>query len=263
MNDMRTEEEQVEALRQWWKENGTGTVTAILLAMAGGFGWQAWQAHQQTTAEAASDSYQAMIKLMEAPGAETPAEALDLAEQIKQEHAGTTYAQFSALHLAAAAVNRGDLAQAEAQLRWVLAKADKGSDNAAIAQLRLARVLASAGDTEQALSILTGTDAGSYAASYAVARGDILYTRGDLALAREAYNEALLLSAAAGGGVNLPSLQQKIQSLASMTTPSEGLSLAEPITAEELSELADSAGVELAVETDEAAPVENEEVAQP
>jgi len=32
----RTEEEQVEALKRWWKENGTGILVAILLAVAAG-----------------------------------------------------------------------------------------------------------------------------------------------------------------------------------------------------------------------------------
>jgi predicted negative regulator of RcsB-dependent stress response len=218
---MRTEEEQVEALRQWWKDNGTSTLTMLFLAIAAGFGWQAWQAHQVSTLDAASDSYQAMVRLAENGGADSADEVLDIATKIKSEYGSSTYAEFAALRLAAAAVEAGELAEAEAQLRWVLAKAEKGSESATVAQLRLARVLASAGDEEQALAILAQTDAGAYAASYAVARGDILFTRGDLVSAREAYNEAMLLSAAAGSGLNLPSLRQKLQSLASVTAPAQ------------------------------------------
>lgn len=216
MNDMRSEEEQVEALRQWWKENGTGVVTAVLLAIAGGFGWQAWQANQKASQELASDSYQAMMRAIDSGDASERVQVMELAQALKENHASTTYAQYAALQLAALAVQDNNLDGAETQLRWVLAKADKGSDNAIVAQQRLARVVASKGDTEQALSLLTAADAGSYAASYAMARGDILYARGDLAAAREAYNEALLLTAAGGAPVNMPSLQQKLQSLASV-----------------------------------------------
>lgn len=218
MNDMRSEEEQVEALRQWWKENGTSLVTAGLLAIAGTFGWQAWQSNKAASAALASDTYQAMVRSIDAEQESERAQAIDLARALKMDHTSTTYAQFAALHLAAHAVKVGDLETAESELRWVLSKADTGSDNASVAQLRLARVLASAGDEQQALSILSGTDAGRYAASYAVARGDIYLARGESSAAREAYNEAFLLSAAGGAPVNLPSLQQKLQSLAAVAS---------------------------------------------
>jgi predicted negative regulator of RcsB-dependent stress response len=60
------------------------------------------------------------------------------------------------------AVQDGNLAEAEAQLRWVLGKAASGSDTAQVAQLRLARVVAAAGNTDQALDILTKADPGAY-----------------------------------------------------------------------------------------------------
>ena len=42
----RTEEEQVEALKAWWRENGKSTVVAIAMAVMGVFGWQGWQKQQ-------------------------------------------------------------------------------------------------------------------------------------------------------------------------------------------------------------------------
>lgn len=219
MNDMRSEEEQVEALRQWWKENGTGVVTAVLLAIAGGFGWQAWQANQVASVESASNGYQAMMRAVDSGDETQRSQAVELAEMLKADHSSTVYAQYAAMHLAALAVADNSLDEAEAQLRWVLAKADKGSDNAIVAQSRLARVVASQGDSEQAFSLLSSADAGNYAASYAIARGDILYQQGDLRLARDAYNEALLLAAAGGSRINAPSLQQKLQSLAELSDP--------------------------------------------
>ena len=47
MEPYNTEEEQVEALRRWWDENGRSTIAAIVIALAAGFGWQAWQKHDQ------------------------------------------------------------------------------------------------------------------------------------------------------------------------------------------------------------------------
>lgn len=216
MEQYRTEEEQVEALRRWWDENGRSMVAAVVIALAAGFGWQAWKGYDQEQKEAASDAYQAMIKAasVATPTAEQRAQLIELAEVVKTDHADTTYAHFAALHLARLAVQEGNLAEAEAQLRWVLGTADKGSDTALVAQLRLARVLAAAGDAEQALGLLDQSDAGDYLATYAMARGDVLLMQGRRDEARTAYETASLHITAGGGGqANASILQQKLQSL--------------------------------------------------
>lgn len=215
MEQYRTEEEQVEALRRWWQENGRSTMAAIILALAAGFGWQSWKGYSQGQQENASDSYQAMLTALSAPGQSAREQQLGIerAEQLKADYSGSTYAQFAALHLARLAVENGDLAEAQAQLRWVLGRADKGSDTAQVAQLRLARVLAADGDTEQALAILAQGGEGPYQGSYAVARGDILLTLGRGEEAREAFTQALMLASASQGQVNLQTVRQKLQSL--------------------------------------------------
>jgi predicted negative regulator of RcsB-dependent stress response len=210
----RTEEEQVEALGRWWKENGRSMVAAVVVALGGVFGWQAWQANELRQQEQASDLYQALLQVIGTQDA-TPGSQLATApaEQLKSEFGSTTYAQFAALQLAALAVNEGKLADAEAQLRWVLGKAEKGSDIAQIAQLRLARVLAASGQNDQALAILAEAEPGAYGASYAAAKGDILLAAGRKDEARDAYSLAVASAAGGGEGLNLSALQQKLQSL--------------------------------------------------
>ena len=210
MEQYRTEEEQVEALKKWWEENGRSTIVAIIVALGLGFGWQGWQKHQQNELEGASNSYQAMLQALSTEDADG---AAALAAGIKQEYSRSTYAQFAALHLARLAVVKGDLARAEAELRWVLGHADKGSDTMQLAQLRLARVLASSGDTAQAMAILDSANPGAYAAAYQVARGDILLLEARDAEAREAYSSAMMLASRGQGQVNMAMLQQKLQSL--------------------------------------------------
>jgi predicted negative regulator of RcsB-dependent stress response len=215
VDQYRTEDEQVEALKRWWRDNGQSTVAAIIIALSAGFGWQTWKGHQQRQQEEASDAYQAMMRA----AAETSATAdqtqqvISLAEGIKESYGDSTYAQFAALHLARMAVERDDLAEAEAQLRWVLGEADKGSDTAWVAQLRLARVLAASGEADQALAVLGQGAEGPYQASFALARGDILLQMGRGEDARGAYNEARLLAARYPGQVNMVTLEQKLQSL--------------------------------------------------
>lgn len=216
MEQYRSEDEQVEALRRWWDENGRSTLAAIIIALAVGFGWQAWQRHAQGQREAASEIYQAMLQNLGGTqvGATQLSTGVKLGEQLKADYRGSTYAQFAALHLARLAVEKGDLTDAEAQLRWVLGKASSGGDTAHITQLRLARVLAARGEPERALDILEQSDAGVYQASYAMARGDVLLQQGRADEARNAYTQALLL--ASNGRqeeVNMPALQAKLQHL--------------------------------------------------
>ncbi|TDG14895.1 tetratricopeptide repeat protein [Seongchinamella unica] len=210
MEQYRTEEEQVEALKKWWEENGRSTIVAVIVALGLGFGWQGWQKYQQNESEGASSRYQAMLQSL---AGEDNDGAADLAETIKQEYSRSTYAQFAALHLARLAVNEGDLARAEAELRWVLGRADKGSDTMQLAQLRLARVLAATGDTAQALNILASADPGAYASAYQVARGDILLMEARNEEAREAYSSAMMLASRGQGQLNMAMLRQKLQSL--------------------------------------------------
>jgi len=215
VDQYRTEEEQVEALRRWWDENGKSTIAAIIIALSVGFGWQTWKASDQSQRESASDIYQAMLQAVSSGDVSPEQELIGIgfAEQLKADYSGSTYAQFAALHLARIAVNNKDLSEAEAQLRWVLGQADRGSDIALVAQMRLARVVASLGDTDQALAILEEAGEGPYQASYAVARGDILLDLGRDDEARVAYNQARMLAASSQGQINMPALEQKLQSL--------------------------------------------------
>ncbi|MDA8752744.1 tetratricopeptide repeat protein [Halieaceae bacterium] len=236
MESYRTEEEQLEALKRWWDENGRSTLAAIVLALIAGFGWQAYKDFDQRQRETASDLYQVMLDAMsvqEGRDADA-ANARQIASQLKTEYGGSTYAQFAALHLARMAVVDGDLPGAEAELRWVLTKADSGSDIAAVAGLRLARVLAASGDTEQALVILAGGEGGTYAASYALARGDVLLGLGQNDQARAAYSEARALAASKGTQAQLLTLEQKLESL-SPIPPGEAVSsiISSPPTGDE------------------------------
>jgi predicted negative regulator of RcsB-dependent stress response len=211
----RTEEEQVEALRNWWKENGRSTIVGIVLALGLGFGWQAWQQSREQAAENASLLYQQMLEQLGAqlsPGeaANDSDKAKEIAEQIKEAYRGSVYAQFAALHLARLAVNEGRLEAAEQELRWVLSMASSGDDVHQLAQLRLARVVAAQGDPEGALAMLEGART-ELVASYALTRGDILMAQGREDDARIAYETAV--AALEAESPVPPGLQEKLQYL--------------------------------------------------
>jgi predicted negative regulator of RcsB-dependent stress response len=208
----RTEEEQVEALRKWWDENGRSTLLAIVLAVSAGFGWKWWQEQQQVRAEAASLHYEELLQAVQLAGNdEQDATIRHLAEGLKDDYASSTYASFAALHLARLAVMEDDLVTAEKELRWVLI-AKPTEEVRMLAELRLARVVAARGDLQAALEILLSAEAGAYEPAYAEARGDIYLQQGEPDKAVESYEAALALAAASGSGAG-GSLQLKLQAL--------------------------------------------------
>lgn len=210
MESYRTEEEQVEAIKRWWEENGRNLIIAVAVALSLGFGWQAWQSNREEQSRAASSIYQRMLEALGSEGDTDPANARSLAGQLKSDFGSSPYARFAVLHLARLAVEDGDLSRAETELRWVVSKADKSSDIYQVAQLRLARVTAAQGNVEQALAILEdGTDT-AYAGAYALARGDILMAADRQEEARDAYAVAQL---SVEGDQLPPVLSQKLEHL--------------------------------------------------
>ena len=43
MAELRSEEEQLDAIKRWWKSNGTSLIIGVVVAAAGVFAWKAWQ----------------------------------------------------------------------------------------------------------------------------------------------------------------------------------------------------------------------------
>lgn len=207
MDVLRTEEEQLQALREWWKENGVSAVLGIVAGLAAVFGWRAWQAHGIAEAEAASTQYQQLVA--EVRGSESD-KAGKAAAEILQNHPDTAYAVFAALIQAKLAVDASDLDAAASHLRSALGKnADPVLEKEI--QLRLARVLASQAKYDEALALLDAGAAGAFAMAYDELRGDIEASRGNRDAARTAYERALTQTHSAGADSGV--LEAKLNAL--------------------------------------------------
>ncbi len=212
----QSDDEQVEALKKWWNENGKSTLVTIVIAIAGVFGYQGWQKQQQAEVDAASAIYQ---NLLSATGGqngtattEQIATANHLADTLKADFPGSTYARFAALYKAKLAVNDKDLAGAEEELRWVLASGPS-AEITVQSKLRLARVLSAQGKYDDALKELQG-DSGAFASAYEEVKGDIYLAQGNKADAALAYQKALELEQQGTNPASNPLLALKIQQLA-------------------------------------------------
>ncbi|MDB9804946.1 tetratricopeptide repeat protein [Porticoccaceae bacterium] len=214
MADHITEEEQIEALKRWWDENGKQVVLAIVLTVGGYFGWQAWTDHVEEKTAAASLVYQEMLDHIsdttagDVVGADKQVEISQLAETLKQDYSNTQYAFYAALIKAKLAVESTDLSAAAVELQWAMDNAGETiSEN--IARLRLARVEAAAGNLDKALQLVQGVDAGELKSAFDETKGDFYQLQGNTAAAYTAY-EAAMMGIDAGNSSASQLLQLKI-----------------------------------------------------
>ncbi len=184
-----SDDEQVEALKKWWAENGRSLVVGLVLGISGIFGWQYWQGYTAQRAEVASLEYELMIVALKENKAR---EVESRAEQLVLNFSSTPYAALAGLAVARSKVDAGDMVGAQPHLQWVI---DNASDAAvkALAAYRLARVTLSAGDAAGAKVMIPEDKPVGFAAHYAELEGDIAFSLGNTDSARKAYAVALEL----------------------------------------------------------------------
>lgn len=199
MAELRTEEEQLEAFKRWWKENGTSLIIGVVIAIVAVVGWKAWQSYQANQAEAASMRYQQLLSLATQPTLEGDAlaEAQQLVDEIASEHGDTLYADLTMLIEARLMVADDDHAAAIGALETLIETTQRDYLQG-LARLRLARLQLAEGDAEAALASLDAGVPDALGAQRADARGDILIALGREDEAREAYRTALSLSQETG-----------------------------------------------------------------
>jgi predicted negative regulator of RcsB-dependent stress response len=202
--DHLQEEEQIDAIKQWWQENKVSVIGAIVLTLGGSFGWSQYLDYTSATAIAAADTYDEI--LLERASGESADQLAMLADTIRDENGSIAFAEFAALQVAAAAAEEGNFEQAQIELEKVMAGVEVDSTLGQLAQLRLAKVKAALGQEEAAIAILElGSD--SFPVSYAQVLGDIHLAAGREAAALEAYQTAKAASLMLGGQSGLIDLK--------------------------------------------------------
>ncbi|HLS85808.1 MAG TPA: tetratricopeptide repeat protein, partial [Burkholderiales bacterium] len=114
------EQEQLAALKAWWKENGTLVVAVVLAASVAFAGWTGWNRYKSGQAAEASVLYEALTKAVQAGDDKAVREA---GGTLVESYSGTHYAALGALLAARHYFDQGDLKNARAQLQWVIEEA--------------------------------------------------------------------------------------------------------------------------------------------
>lgn len=209
MDEYLSEQEQVDRIRQWWKQNGAWIIVGIgggILALAG---WNWWQNYQLQRAEQASAIYSVVAEA----AMEGRIDEVRLGmEQLEAGHGSSPYLHHGRLALAGALVRSGDFDGAIRLLEQVMG-GTRDPQLQRVARLRLARVLLSAGEAERALNLVRGVEAGAFAAPFLELQGDALSARGDKSGASEAYRQALTAAGPLGGIIDEEFVRLKLEAL--------------------------------------------------
>lgn len=214
MEPYQSEDEQLEALKRWWKENGQSTVIGVVAAIVIVFGWRGWQDHQQGQSEAASQLYTSLLEAdrLATENDKQRATASHLAEQLKAEFPNSGYAVMAAMHSARYAVMNEQWSEAEQQLQWVLDEA-KAEDLKMVASYRLAKIRYQQGELDSALELTQGLSGKGLAPAALELQGDIYQSMNRKEQALAAYREAQSKLEMMDKPVSNPLLDMKIVDL--------------------------------------------------
>lgn len=180
----KTEEQQFEEAKNWFKENSTPILLAIFVFATVSFGWNFWKSHQAESAIQASTSYQATMEAYE----QDPVKNQPLVAKFLEEAKGTNYAIFMQLEDAKNAVAKGDFAAAKSQLQAALNEV-KDPSLQAIIRFRLAAVDFQLKEFDSALANLEQIKDQAWDARKQLFVADLLSAKGDKEAAKSAYEQ--------------------------------------------------------------------------
>ena len=180
------EQEQLAALRAWWKQyNGlvtTGIVVVLLILTV----WQGWNWHQRSQAAQAAGIYEQLQKAVRTNDIKA---SRDAAGTLLEQYSGTIYAPLAAMLSAKIHYQSGDLKTARAQLQWAVDRSPS-AEFQSIARLRLASVLVDDSAFSEAVKMLEAKPAVEFEGLFALMRRDIFLVQKKIQEAKAAYKTA-------------------------------------------------------------------------
>jgi predicted negative regulator of RcsB-dependent stress response len=180
------EQEQLDTLKAWWKQNGQIVMAVAGTVIVGFIGYQSWTYYQHQQSLQASVQYEVLTQL----DIKDVKQVRSVSGQIMEKFSGTPYAARAALMAARANYESGDAKSARAQIEW--AASHTGEDAVkSIAQLQLAALQMEEKKYDDALKTLNVTHDPAFDGLVADLKGDILIAQGKLADAKKAYADAL------------------------------------------------------------------------
>ena len=192
------ENEQTDALRRFFANNGKALAVGVVIGIAALGGWRYWSGHQEEATKSVSAQYQQLTSAMQAGKPET----LEAVNTFANENSNT-YGALAAMDLAKQYVDTNQLDKAATLLQNGL-KDTKDANLQAVINLRLARIQLQQNQADAALKTLDGVKGDGWTAIVADIRGEALLSKGDKQGARDAWSKGVESDAS-------PALKQMMQ----------------------------------------------------
>lgn len=191
MHEYETEEQQVEALKRWWSENGTSLIVGLALGVAAIFGGRYYLNMQKQKSETASNLYYQVAMQVNQKHEEAAIEASD---KLFTDYKSTPYASLASLLMARYEYEKSKTDEAVKQLERAIKNAEQPVLQN-IARLRLARIQLASKKYDAAENLLAADHAPAFDAAFEELKGDIYIAKNEIDKARAAYDKAIEASA--------------------------------------------------------------------
>ena len=190
MNEYETEEQQVEALKKWWKENDSSILVGVFVGVLSLFSWRYYVEQNNVHAVQASDLY---MQLLQGTALDNVDEKImDINNTLINEYSDTPYAALSSLALAKVEYEKDNVDAAVTLLQLAIKNASD-DEIKQLANLRLTSVYIEQEKYDEASMLLKLAHDTAYDAKYEELKGDLYLAKGDIAQARIAYDNAISL----------------------------------------------------------------------
>ncbi|OCQ51329.1 hypothetical protein Ppb6_03557 [Photorhabdus australis subsp. thailandensis] len=180
------ENEQVDAIRRFFANNGKALVFGLVLGAGALIGWRYWQSHQTNQLQASAEAFEQVNSGLLSGKKENNTAVEKFASETNNSYGVMAYMQLAKL-----AVEKNELAKAEQFLSTAVGQA-KSEDLQALVNIRLARVQLAEDKADVALKTLEQVKGSGWVAVAEDIRGDALLKKGDIAGARAAYTKGLV-----------------------------------------------------------------------
>ena len=187
MDEPLSEKEQIEALRDWWQENGRYVISGIVLGVVILVGWNQWKDYRLTARLEASARYETLTDAVNDGKLEASEAA---ANDLYENYASTSYAALARLAMARLYMDRGRDQEAAETLKALLAI--RGSaESQMVGRLRLAKINLYQDKPQEVVDLLSGFEDSAFAARYDELLGDAHAALGQITDAAAAYARAM------------------------------------------------------------------------
>lgn len=183
MSRYETDDEQVEAIKSWWKQNGTSVLSSILVLVLAWSGWNYWNTTNHNNAVNASTTFEVLqIKMQQGQFGDVIREGMKLID----EQPDSPYASGVALLLAKYYFDKGESDKAITQLSWVAENALNTSTKLT-AKLRLVNLYLDQGNTDKAAEMIASVNATTLSAPE---KANFDYVSAEVAVAKADFDAA-------------------------------------------------------------------------